>query len=295
MDQATLIDLLPGLVETHWGQEASSVERIDGPIGMGSTTALVTLADGRRYAAKWVREEHAAALDHGSEISMIVESTGLNAAAPLPSTSGDLSMPIAGGAVALLRFVEGRPLDHASTQDQQRIASVLVRVHEAEPPIRRAAPFLADVLDSAQAVEPWIIPAIAAMKEEYAGLPDLTWGVLHTDPAADAFFHDATTDRVGLIDWTGATRGPILYDLASALMYVGGLRETTPFWTAYLERTSLDTAEFVQHIDTFKRFRGAIQAAYFSGRVANADMTGIAHADENWKGLHDARRMLTGR
>jgi hypothetical protein len=35
-----------------------------------------------------------------------------------------------------------------------------------------------------------------------------------------------------------------------------------------------------------------VQAAYFSMRVDNSDMTGISSQRDNWQGLRDAQRML---
>jgi hypothetical protein len=34
--------------------------------------------------------------------------------------------------------------------------------------------------------------------------------------------HDAATGHCGIIDWSSAEHGPLLYDLASAVMYLGG-------------------------------------------------------------------------
>ena len=50
----------------------------------------------------------------------------------------------------------------------------------------------------------------------------LTTGLLHLDPAPEAFRHDPVSRQVGLIDWATAQVGPLMYDLASAVMYVGG-------------------------------------------------------------------------
>src|SRR3546814_1110451 len=41
------------------------------------------------------------------------------------------------------------------------------------------------------------------------------------------------TGVTGLIDWTGARRGPVLYDVASAVMYLGGPDSAAAFRMAY--------------------------------------------------------------
>ncbi len=87
-------------------------------------------------------------------------------------------------------------------------------------------------------------------------------------------------------------RGPLLYDLASAVMYVGGLDHAGHLIDAYLETGALGRAEIELGLATFLRFRGAIQADYFARRLSTNDLTGIADRGGNEKGLSDARRML---
>lgn len=69
-------------------------------------------------------------------------------------------------------------------------------------------------------LRPWLRPAIAAALDDLAGAsPDrMSWGLLHADPAPDAFRFDPSTGRCGVIDWSYAVNGPLLYDLASAVM-----------------------------------------------------------------------------
>jgi Ser/Thr protein kinase RdoA (MazF antagonist) len=71
----------------------------------------------------------------------------------------------------------------------------------------------------------------------YASLPELTWGLLHADPESEAFLRQPDTGAVGLIDWTATTNGPVLYDVASALMYLGGRRNAGAFWDAYVSHS----------------------------------------------------------
>ena len=95
----------------------------------------------------------------------------------------------------------------------------------------------------------------------------------------------------GLIDWTGARRGPVLYDVASAVMYLGGTQHASAFLSTYLSQGPL-SAEEMQHLDAFRRFREAVQGAYFAGRLATNDLTGGIKQADNEKGLNDARRRL---
>ena len=115
----------------------------------------------------------------------------------------------------------------------------------------------------------------------------------NTDPAPEAFRLDSETGQVGLIDWTGATRGPLLYDIASAVMYLGGLATASTFLGTYRDEGPVPSAELRDHLRAMRRYRAAVQAGYFSVRLARHDLTGIAHAAENRKGLHDARNMAS--
>ena len=137
---------------------------------------------------------------------------------------------------------------------------------------------------------PWLVSAINAVREETDGLT-LTWSLLHTDPLPGAFIHDDRTGVTGLIDWAGARRGPVLYDVASAVMYLGGRKHASHFLSTYESDGPLAIDELA-HLDAFSRFREVVQGAYFAERLATNDLTGgIDHA-ENEKGLSDARRRL---
>jgi homoserine kinase type II len=105
---------------------------------------------------------------------------------------------------------------------------------------------------------------------------------------------DRSKGVCGLIDWSTAMTGPLLYDLASAVMYVGGPERAEPLVQAYLEQAALPRAEVERGLLVMLRFRGAVQADYFAHRIATDDLTGIASAGENEVGLEHARGMLTG-
>jgi homoserine kinase type II len=136
----------------------------------------------------------------------------------------------------------------------------------------------------------WLVAAIEAVRAETNPLA-LTWSVLHTDPAPEAFVHDDATGVTALIDWAGARRGPVLYDVASAVMYLGGREHASAFLDAYRAHGPLPDEE-LQHLDAFSRLREAVQGVYFAGRVAAGDLTGGIEDADNQKGLSDARRRL---
>jgi homoserine kinase type II len=62
---------------------------------------------------------------------------------------------------------------------------------------------------------------------------------------------------------------------------------------AYLTQGALAEAEVERGLGVLLRFRWAVQADYFAWRLTEGDLTGIADASENEKGLNDAHHWLT--
>lgn len=275
------------LVRAGWGLAVRSAASLGG--GMNSATALVQLTDGRAVL-KWVRGS-GDGLSAGCAAARQLAQHGLLTGDPFTTLTGRLVHTTADGAVALLRFAAGDALNPDDPQDQRDIARTLAAVHAAAP-VRRPGPFLNEATAGiVHDVEPWIRPSVRLVLTEYSNLPDLTWSLLHADPSPDAFLRQPD-GRVALIDWTATTDGPVLYDVASALMYLGGRQNAGPFWDTYLKCSPAPAEELIEHIGTFTRYRAAVQAAYFSLRIGTQDRTGIDHDGENWKGLRDAERML---
>ena len=121
----------------------------------------------------------------------------------------------------------------------------------------------------------------------------MSWGLLHADPAPDAFRLDPVTGRCGVIDWSYFLYGPLIYDLASAVMYVGGAADAGDLVEAYLRHGLTSAAEVHAGLAPMLRFRWAVQANYFAWRIAENDLTGLSGPLDNEKGLEDARRALT--
>jgi homoserine kinase type II len=193
--------------------------------------------------------------------------------------------------------VPGRELEGATDEEQRWIARTLAGVHAAGSPASgpRNATFAADWLSPRGPgvdAHPWLAPAIEAVRAETDPVR-VTWSMLHCDPSPEAFRHDDSSGVTGLVDWTGARRGPLLYDVASAVMYLGGPDRASAFLGTYHALGPLVAGE-MRWLDAFRRFRWAVQAAYFAARLAVGDLTGIAGQSGNEKGLTDARRGLAG-
>jgi homoserine kinase type II len=248
-------------------------------VAMNSSTWAVDAG-----ADRFVLKIAAASDEPGLLAATCLESRGIPTGAPVRLAQRD------GRLVALLRYVDGTPL---VARDAAIVGATLGRVHVAV----RDCP-----TPSGMDIWPWgwLVPdvirdaalrhaAAAAIRRALDVAPGLTHGILHGDPAPEAFLAGpGGHDDVALIDWGAASHGPLLYDLASAVMYAGpdviaGYRETGP----------LGPDELV-HLDAFRAFRWAVQAVYFSRRLAANDLTGINDPSENEKGLEDARAGLRG-
>lgn len=258
---------------------------------MNSATAVVDLVD-ERAVLKWVPGTRAVGLATGCEVARRLAGRGLLTGEPFPTSAGALTHPAGNGVVALLRFVAGEVLDPDDPQDQRDMAITLAAVHAASS-VHRSGTLLDDgVAELVHDVEPWVRPSVALVLEEHRRLPDLTWSTLHADPEPEAFLRQPGTGRVALIDWSATVDGPVLYDVASVLMYLGGRQRGAAFWDAYVQHSPAPVAELTEHLGALTRYRAAVQAAYFSMRIGTGDRTGIDDDGANWKGLRDAEQML---
>jgi len=261
---------------------------------MNSETWLVE-HQGSTYVAKRVPPTAIADLVAGCEVAAALAEAGFVTGQPVPTSDGRLVLTDHG--LALLEYVPGRELEGETDEEQRWIASALAGIHLAGSPASDPSPatFMADWLaPQLPGVEahPWLARAMESVRAETDPL-NVTWSVLHTDPSPEAFVHNDRTGVTGLIDWAGAQRGPVLYDVASTVMYLGGTERAAVFLSTYLKHGPL-AAQEMQHLDAFRRFREVVQGAYFARRLDANDLTGGIDQAENEKGLNDARRRLTG-
>jgi Ser/Thr protein kinase RdoA (MazF antagonist) len=246
---------------------------------MNSSTWLVE-AESRRYILKIATLDQAP----GLKAAAWLDSHGLKAGAPVKTVVRAYRL------VALLDFVEGTPLSADKPADLAYIGATLARAHRLLTGCR---------VPRGMSKWPWAwvdlgvigddrlrATATAAVTRVEELAPDLTQGILHGDPAPEAFLR--VGNSIALIDWGAACYGPLLYDLASAVMYAGH-----DLITAYQESISLPSFE-LGAVDAFLAYRWAVQAWYFSSRLERGDLTGLSDAAGNEKGLADARNALLG-
>ena len=202
------------------------------------------------------------------------------------TASGALTVPCEGGELALLTLVPGAPRG-AAEEDQHAIGTTLAEAHRRLRGVSVPGEVGMDWVDPDAAhlgLRPWLRDAVAGAVRDLAAAGPLTTGLLHADPAPEVFVGD------GLIDWGVAMRGPLVYDVASAEMYLA--EDGAEFLDAYRAGGTVPGAELERALPILLRFRYAVQADYFARRIASGDLTGIADAADNERGLEDARRGL---
>lgn len=273
-----------------WGLVQPTVEVHNG--GMNSATWFVS-AGRERWVAKAVVPASRRSFAAGLAVAAALENAGIPAGAPVPARHGDFVVDVDGIPLALLTWVAGEELSGADPGDQRLIGVTLARVHRALRTVSVAEAERFHWLDPQGehlGVRPWVRGAVAAAVAAYDRLDPrtLSWGLLHTDPAPEAFRLPRGAGTCGLIDWSTAMSGPLLYDLASAVMYAGGPQHAGSLIEPYLEQGVVPRAEAERAMRVMLEFRWAVQADYFARRIATGDLTGIDSAAENEKGLADA-------
>lgn len=237
-----------------------------------------------------------AAFGPGLAAAARLAAVGIETGAPLPTADGRLFAEVREHHVAVLRYVDGDPLTSAP-EHHPAIGTTLGRVHRMLPATPGDPVGWFDLVGQFEAylgLEPWVRPAVEHAQlglVTLAAEQELSWATLHGDPAPEAF-RAQPAGGVGLIDWGSAMTGPVLYDVASAAMYVGG--ESPALTAAYLAERPGSAVEVRVGLPVFLRFRWAVQAAYFAWRCSTDVRTGLTGAEGNVKGLNDARRFLGG-
>jgi homoserine kinase type II len=287
-------DAVRQCLAAEWGLPEARLTRLVG--GMASRTWLVQDA-GRRWVLKAVRPALGELMAGGLVVAQRLERAGIPAGAPELSRAGRVTVTAGGCRLGLLTWVPGDPLTGQDERQRRLIGTTLGDVHRAlsgqlAPVVQRF--HWVDPAAAHLSLRPWVRPAVTAAVAALNDRGGSAWtaGLLHADPAPEAFRLDPVTGRCGIIDWSTALYGPLLYDLASAVMYLGGPASAAGMIEAYLASSPLSRAEARDGLAVMLRFRWAVQADYFARRITENDLTGIAGPHENEKGLEDARRAL---
>lgn len=270
----------------HWGL-TEPVELTALPAGVSGEVWRVSDGLDRGYVAKFVYDSPAN-LEQGLAVAEAVQHrTGIPTGTPIRTKAGELSvlipsLPGERHPIALLDDVGGTPVSAEDGLTPEQAAEVLARVHRAAPEVEVRGlddrlRYLED--DSHEIAHPELLwPALGSVAREIRELSDdLTWAVCYGD-GPELF---ARPDgRLGLIDWGGVLRGPVLYDIA--IWSRGWRHERVRFLTAYAEAAELPAAELA-YLDRFDRMNAAHQLRFRAYRLARSAhyFETRATADEN--------------
>lgn len=282
-----LTERVAATVSEVWGLPGATLSPHDA--GMNSRTWWVDHA-GSRTLAKWVPAEDAGHLRAGAQAARLAAAGGLETGQPLATADGRWGVDAGGGCLVLLALVEGTELTGDDPGDAERIGATLAQAHRQTVGHRADGAwelFWVDPAAAHLALDPDVRQAVHDAVAAVTAIPDhaLTVGLGHGDPAPEAFLRRGP--QTALIDWGSVVNGPLLHDLASAAMYLGGLGAAAPMLAAYdAAGGPVPAAEVAEHAPAFLRWRWAVQADYFAERLAGDD------TEENRGGFADARRRL---
>ncbi len=196
---------------------------------------------------------------------------------PVRTLGGGLTVQLDDGALAVLRRVPGRSLDGGDPIDQQWWGDRLGAVHRALQGFHHPGLRPWQLLDPEAphlAVEPWLRGAVADAVADAARLTitdRLTYGVLHGDPAPGGFVVDPRTGRAGLQDCGASGLGPLVYDVAAAVVYAGGIDRAAEMIDGYLAAGPVAADELHAALPVLLRLRWAVLA----DRAARLHLAGV--------------------
>ena len=235
MQDDELAALLPAIVAASWARSPALVEPLGG--GMNSATARVLLGSSA-YVAKWVPSGHLADLRTGLELARDLSARRpARRRAPPHHVRRPERRAVAGGDLALLAWVPGEALIGDTAAEQALLGATLARAHllGRSDGARHASSRGSTTTTRLSTSSPASGPRSAVVLAEVAALPRSRGGACTPTRRPRPSATTPSTGATGLIDWAGACPGPLLYDVASAVMYLGGLAAAGPFLTAYLD------------------------------------------------------------
>ncbi len=255
-------DLLRSFLRDQWHLAPTGISHL--PRGVMSHAWEVEAGD-ERYVVRLVPsargtvEAGLAAADH-------LRGRGIAAGEPVRTLTGGLTAETPDGSLVVLRRTPGRPLIGGDPVDQQWWGDRLGAVHRALQHFHHPGLRPWHLLDPDAAhlgVEPWLRDAVADAVTATTRLTvtdRLTYGVLHGDPAPADFVVDPQTGRAGLLDCPAGGTGPLVYDVAAAVVYAGGTAASAELLDGYLAAGPVQRDELDAALPVLVRFRWAVAA-----------------------------------
>jgi Ser/Thr protein kinase RdoA (MazF antagonist) len=273
-------DLLRSLLRDQWHLSPAEITPIAG--GLLSRAWEVT-AGQDRYVCRLVDAAGRQPLEAGLVAAEQLRGSGVEAGRPVRTLAGGLTTVTPAGVLAVLRRVPGRALVGGDPVDQQFWGDRLGALHRTLQDFHHPGLRPWNLLDPEAphlGAEPWLKAAVADAVTAMTRLTvtdRLTYGVLHGDPAPEDFVVDPATGRAGLLDCGVSGTGPLIYDVAAAVVYAGGPQDATELLDGYLAASPVSADELDAALPVLLRFRWAVQADWSARRLA----AGEAGRDEN--------------
>ena len=286
-------DLLRLTLRAQWHLVAAEITQLPGRLL--SQGWEVTAAD-ERFTARLTAGAARPAVEAGLVAAERLRARGVAAGEPVRTLGGALTGESPGGTLAVLRRVAGRTLRGGDPVDQQWWGDRLGAVHRelqgfAHPGLRKWNSL--DLAASHLSIEPWLRNAVtdaAAAATRLTITDRLTYGVLHGDPAPEDFVVDPATGRAGVLDCGASGAGPLVLDVAAAVVYAGGPEAAGELLDGYLSAGPVRRDELDAALPVLLRFRWAEQA-YWSARQLTTCRLPACRADAGER-LRTARAAL---
>jgi homoserine kinase type II len=262
------------VLRTRWQRTPEAITPLS--VGSGVRAWRVSARD-ERLVARLVPVSDRTRAEAGLAAMEHLAGHGFCVGRPVRTVDAALTVDVPGGVLELVRDVPGRPLEAADPLDQQWWGDLLGRVH------RRLAAFEHPGLlrwhwvrpeAGHLRLEPWLRPAITGAVNALAKLAvtdQLSYGVVHGDPAARVFRIDVNTGRTGLLGWGVAATGPLVYDLAAAVIDAGGPAAATELLDGYAAAAPVTRDEIDVALPVLLRFRWAVLADFCARRLTAAE------------------------
>jgi len=288
-------DLLRSTLRAQWHLGALEIAKLPG--GLLSQAWEVTAAE-ERYLARLSSTTARPAVEAGLAAAEHLRSRGVAAGEPVRTLGGALTTETPAGTLAVSRRVAGRTLRGGDPVDQQWWGDRLGAVHReladfTHPGLRRWN--LLDPNAPHLWIEPWLRITVAAAVTAATRLTAtdrLTYGVLHGDPAPEDFVVDPATGRAGVLDCGASGTGPLVLDVAAAVVYAGGPEAAAELLDGYLAAGPVRRDELDAVLPVLLRYRWAVLADWSARRLAADAGTPNACRAEVREELNRARAAL---
>jgi Ser/Thr protein kinase RdoA (MazF antagonist) len=256
-------DLLRSTLRDQWHLVPADITALPDTV---MSRAWEVTAGADRYVCRLSDPGARQPVEAGLAAAEHLRSAGIEAGEPVRTLGGSLTVSLDAGPLAVLRRVPGRRLDGGDPVDQQWWGDRLGAVHRElqsfhHPGLRPWQ--LPDPEAPHLAVEPWLRAAVAdavAAAGRLTVTDRLTYGVLHGDPAPGGFVVDPRTGKAGLLDCGASGVGPLVYDVAAAVIYAGGAERAEELVDGYLAAGPVDADELHAALPVLLRLRWAIMA-----------------------------------